>query len=217
MPAARIKEHFPNIYAECKSVGVDITREAIPVVPAAHYSCGGVTVDERVRSSIQNLYAIGEVCCTGLHGANRLASTSLLEGLVWGNRAALDIESRLASDSRAVELSLQDVPPWDESGLTEDSDPDHIQGDMQTIQNIMWHYVGLIRSRDRLSRAIRELRHLQNEIETFYSVTKLSDGLIGLRNAVEVALIVAQAARHNRQSLGCHYRSDAVQVGDRFL
>jgi L-aspartate oxidase len=88
---------------------------------------------------------------------------------------------------------------------------------MQTIQNIMWHYVGLIRSSDRLSRAIRELRHMQNEIETFYSVTKLSDGLIGLRNAVEVALIVAQAARHNRQSRGCHFRSDAVQVGDRLL
>ena len=103
-------------------------------------------------------------------------------------------------------LGRADVPPWDESGLTQDSDPALIQGDMQTIQNIMWHYAGLIRSGDRLSRAIRELRHLQNEIKTFYSSTKLSDGLIGLRNAVEVALIVAQAARHNRQSRGCHYR-----------
>ena len=217
MPAARIKERFPNIYAECKRVGVDITRESIPVVPAAHYFCGGVVVDEWGRSSIQNLYAIGEVSCTGLHGANRLASTSLLEGLVWGNRAALDIESRLSSDTLHASPPLQEVPPWDESGLTEDSDPALIQGDMQTIQNIMWHYVGLIRSTDRLSRAIRELRHLQNEIENFYSITKLSDGLIGLRNAVEVALIVAQAARHNRQSRGCHYRSDAVQVGDRLL
>ena len=217
MPAAEIKHRFPNIYAECKRVGVDITREAIPVVPAAHYFCGGVAVDEWGRSSIQNLYAIGEVSCTGLHGANRLASTSLLEGLVWGNRAALDIESRLSSDSRPATPSLQEVPPWDESGLTEDSDSALIQGDIQTIQNIMWHYVGLIRSSDRLSRAISELRHLQNEIENFYSVTRLSDGLIGLRNAVEVAFIVAQAARHNRQSRGCHYRSDAVQVGDRLL
>jgi L-aspartate oxidase len=217
MPAGRIKERFPNIYTECKRVGVDITRDAIPVVPAAHYFCGGVAVDEWGRSSIQNLYAIGEVSCTGLHGANRLASTSLLEGLVWGNRAALDIENRLSLDSRPATPSLEEVPPWDESGLTEESDPALIQGDMQTIQNIMWHYVGLIRNSDRLSRAIRELRHLQNEIETFYSITKLSDGLIGLRNAVEVALLVAQAARHNRQSRGCHYRSDAVQVGDRLL
>jgi L-aspartate oxidase len=198
-------------------VGVDITRDAIPVVPAAHYSCGGVAVDEWGRSSIQNLYAVGEVSCTGLHGANRLASTSLLEGLVWGNRCALDIESHLSSDARPAAPPLQEVPPWDESGLIEDSDPALIQGDMQTIQNIMWHYVGLIRSSDRLSRAIRELRHLQNEIETFYSITRLSDGLIGLRNAVEVALIVAQAARHNRQSRGCHYRADAVQAGDRLL
>jgi L-aspartate oxidase len=217
MPSAEIKQRFPNIYAECKRVGVDITREAIPVVPAAHYFCGGVAVDEWGRSSIQNLYAIGEVSCTGLHGANRLASTSLLEGLVWGNRAAIDIEARLSLDSRPATPSLSEVPPWDESGLTEDSDTALIQGDMQTIQNIMWHYVGLIRSGDRLSRAIRELRHLQNEIETFYSITRLSDGLIGLRNAVEVALIVALAARHNRQSRGCHYRSDAVQVGDRLL
>jgi L-aspartate oxidase len=217
MPAAKIKKRFPNIYSECRRAGLNITREPIPVVQAAHYFCGGVAVDEWGRSSIQNLYAIGEVSCTGLHGANRLASTSLLEGLVWGQRAALDIEACLSSDNPPVTPPLQEVPPWDESGLIEDPDPALIQGDMQTIQNIMWHYVGLIRNGDRLSRAIRELRHLQNEIETFYRVTKLSDGLIGLRNAVEVALLVASAARHNRQSRGCHFRSDAVQVGDRLL
>jgi L-aspartate oxidase len=216
MPAAKIKARFPNIYAECKRVGIDITREPIPVVPAAHYFCGGVAVDEWGRTSIDNLYAVGEVSCTGLHGANRLASTSLLEGLVWGNRAARQIEAVLEKGPPRTP-SLEDVPPWDESGLTQDSDPALIQGDMQTIQNIMWHYVGLIRSGDRLSRAIRELSHLQNEIETFYRKTKLSDGLIGLRNAVEVALIIARAARHNRQSRGCHYRTDAMQVGDRLL
>jgi L-aspartate oxidase len=217
MPAEKIKERFPNIYAECKRVGIDITREPIPVVPAAHYSCGGVAVDEWGRSSIQNMYAVGEVSCTGLHGANRLASTSLLEGLVWGNRAAQDIEARLSADPGPAVPSLDEVPPWDESGLTQDSDPALIQGDMQTIQNIMWHYVGLVRSGDRLSRAIRELRHMQNEIETFYRKTKLSDGLIGLRNAVEVGLIVGEAARHNRQSRGCHFRSDSVDGGDRLL
>ena len=214
MPADELMKRFPNIYAECLRVGIDITREAIPVVPAAHYFCGGVQVDLAGRTSIQNLYAVGEVSCTGLHGANRLASTSLLEGLVWGTRAALDI---IQAGTLGPVPAPENIPVWDETGLTQDSDPALIQGDMQTIQNIMWHYVGLIRSGDRLSRAIRELRHLQNETETFYRKTKLSDGLIGLRNAVEVALIIAQAARHNRQSRGCHYRVDAVNIGDRLL
>ncbi|RIK25488.1 MAG: L-aspartate oxidase [Anaerolineae bacterium] len=179
-----IRERFPNIYATCLKAGIDITREPIPVVPAAHYFCGGVQVDEWGRTNIANLYAVGEVSCTGLHGANRLASTSLLEGLVWGNRAGEDIVKR---DN--ISLYVENVPAWDESGLTDDRDPALIQGDMQTIQNIMWHYVGLVRSGDRLSRAIRELRHLQNEIETFYRTTKLSDGLIGLRNAVIIGSI----------------------------
>jgi L-aspartate oxidase len=173
-------------------------------------------VDEWSRSNIQNLYAVGEISCTGVHGANRLASTSLLEGLVWGNRAAMEIERTL--DFAGLQPEFDDIPPWDESNLSAEPDPALIQGDMQTIQNIMWHYVGLVRSGDRLSRAIRELRHLWNEIETFYRTTKLSDGLIGLRNAVEVALNVAQAAQHNRQSRGCHYRQDAVEwEGDRLI
>ncbi len=214
MDPEHLRQRFPNIYAECLRVGIDITREPIPVVPAAHYFCGGVQADSWGRTSIQNLYAVGEVSCTGLHGANRLASTSLLEGLVWGYRAAADIAQNLHPEQIPAP---NEIPVWDETGLTQDSDPALIQGDMQTIQNIMWHYVGIIRSGDRLSRAIRELRHLQNEIETFYRTVKLSDGLIGLRNAVEVALVIAQAARHNRQSMGCHYRVDAVDIGDRLL
>ena len=217
MPADAIRERFPFIYEECLKVGLDISREPVPVVPAAHYFCGGVLVDEWARSTIHNLYAVGEISCTGVHGANRLASTSLLEGLVWGNRAAQEIERSL-DERHHRRPTLDDVPPWDESGLRDEPDPALIQGDMQTIQNIMWHYVGLVRSGDRLSRAIRELRHLWNEIETFYRTTKLSDGLIGLRNAVEVALIVAHAAQHNRQSRGCHYRQDSVSVtGDRLI
>ncbi len=208
MEAEAIRARFPNIYAACLKAGVDITREPIPVVPAAHYFCGGVLVDLNGRSSIENLYAVGEVSCTGLHGANRLASTSLLEGLTWGYRAALDIAARLKEGTPP--LPLDSVPPWDESGLTAEPDPALIQGDMQTIQNIMWHYVGIARSGDRLSRAIRELRHLWNEIETFYRSTRLSDGLIGLRNAVEAALIVAQAARHNPRSRGAHFRVDSA-------
>ncbi|MFH2102882.1 MAG: L-aspartate oxidase [Chloroflexota bacterium] len=217
MAADKIRARFPNIFAECQRVGINITREPIPVVPAAHYFCGGVMVDEWGHSNIRSLYALGEVSCTGVHGANRLASTSLLEGLVWGTRVAADIETHLADDPQPAIPAREDVPPWDESGLTQDTDPALIQGDMQTIQNIMWHYVGLIRSGDRLSRAIRELRHMQNEVETFYRTTRLSDGLIGLRNAVEAALTIAQAARHNRQSRGCHYRVDSVDGGDRLL
>ncbi len=211
MPADAIRERFPNIYTTCLQAGIDITREPIPVVPAAHYSCGGVWVNEWGSSTIENLYAVGEVSCTGLHGANRLASTSLLEGLVWGERAGRRIEEQLSHEPLPKIPSLADVPRWDESGLFADADPALIQGDMQTIQNIMWHYVGLVRSADRLSRAIRELRHLWNEIETFYRTTRLGDGLIGLRNAVEVALIVAQSALHNRQSRGCHFRQDSVK------
>jgi L-aspartate oxidase len=217
MPAQKIRDRFPFIYSECLKSGIDITSEPIPVVPAAHYFCGGVLVNEWGRTSIANLYAIGEISCTGVHGANRLASTSLLEGLVWGNRAAQHIEESV-KPSEMKKPNFEDVPPWDESGLTAESDPALIQGDMQTIQNIMWHYVGLARTTDRLSRAIRELRHLWNEIETFYRTTKLSDGLIGLRNAIEVALIVAQAAQHNRQSRGCHYRKDSGPIaGERLI
>jgi len=217
MPSEKIRERFPYIYEQCLKVGIDFSREPVPVVPAAHYFCGGVLVNEWGNTNIENLYAIGEISCTGVHGANRLASTSLLEGLVWGNRSAVDIEKML-NKGRSQRPAFDDIPRWDESGLSADPDPALIQGDMQTIQNIMWHYVGLVRNGDRLSRAIRELRHLWNEIETFYRTTKLSDGLIGLRNAVEVALIVAQAAQHNRQSRGCHYRQDAVVLeGDRLI
>lgn len=218
MSPSAIQKRFPNIYSSCLKAGVDISREPVPVVPAAHYSCGGVRVDEWGHTNIQNLYAIGEVSCTGVHGANRLASTSLLEGLVWGERAARHIDRAFREGSLGPPVDTGQVPPWDDGGLTAEADPALIQGDMQTIQNIMWHYVGLVRSSDRLSRAIRELRHLWNEIETFYRTTRLSDGLIGLRNAVEVALIVAQAARHNHASRGCHFRQDAAALeGERLI
>ena len=192
MPAAAIRERFPNILTVSSS-SADITQ-TMPVGAGAQFL--GAYVDEWGRSSIESLYAVGEISCTGVHGANRLASTSLLEGLVWGDRAARQIEATLQQQP-ASPAEFANVPSWDESGLTADADPALIQGDMQNIQNIMWHYVGLVRSAERLSRAIRELRHLWNEIETFYRTTKLDDGLIGLRTAVEVALIVAQAALQN--------------------
>ena len=218
MPPEAIRARFPSIYERCRQAGFDLAHEPVPVVPAAHYFCGGVLVDEWGRSSVQNLYAVGEVSCTGLHGANRLASTSLLEGLVWGSRAAQRLEEAFLSGEMPRPPAAEAIPRWDETGLVAEPDPTLIQGDMQTIQSLMWNYVGLVRSPEGLSRAIRELRHLLNEIETFYRAAKLSDGLIGLRNAVEAALIVAEAARHNPQSRGCHYRRGAIQgEGDRLI
>ncbi len=204
LPADRIRERFPTIHARCLELGLDIARQPIPVVPAAHYFCGGVWTDLWGRTTVHNLYAVGEVACTGVHGANRLASTSLLEGLVWGDRAARDIAAR---GSIAI-VSRDQVPPWEETGV-EEPDPALIWRDMRTIQHTMWHYVGLARSAGRLARALRDLRHLKEEIDDFYRTSRLSDALIGLRHAVQAALIVAEAAYQNRQSRGCHYRDDS--------
>jgi L-aspartate oxidase len=204
-PADWIRERFPRIHAHCLTLGIDITRQPIPVVPAAHYACGGVLVDLSGRSSLAGLYAVGEVSCTGVHGANRLASTSLLEGLVWGARAAEDVRAFgvVAAPAEGT------APAWDVSDLRFDADPALVQGDMQTIRNVMWHYVGLVRSEHRLNRAIRELSQLALSTEDFYRLARLNDGLVGLRNAVQVALLVARAARRNRASRGCHHREDA--------
>jgi L-aspartate oxidase len=206
MGPRRIKERFPTIYRRCLEAGVDITQELIPVVPAAHYFCGGVWVDEWGRSTLRNLYAVGEVSCTGVHGANRLGSASLLEGLVWGWRAAQDI-TRLISQSEPLRVNPADIPSWYDTGRYV-ADPALITQDMSTIKHMMWNYVGLVRSSHRLSRAIDELRHLRSEIDKFYHTAKLSDPLIGLRNSVQAALTVASAAWENRNSRGCHYRED---------
>lgn len=203
MPAERIQERFPTIHTRCLELGLDITRQPIPVVPAAHYFCGGVWTDLWGRTTVRNLYAVGEVACTGVHGANRLASTSLLEGLVWGDRTARDIAAR----GSIAAISPDQVPPWEETGM-EEPDPALIWRDMRTIQHTMWHYVGLARSAGRLARALRDLRHLQEAIDDFYRASRLSDNLIGLRHAVQAALIVAEAAYQNRRSRGCHYRDD---------
>ncbi len=205
MPDWRIKERFPTIYQTCLDYGVDITRELIPVVPAVHYFCGGVWVDEWGRSTIHNLYAAGEVSCTGVHGANRLGSASLLEGVVWGARAAQEAVRTL---SAGLTTDPANIPPWDDSMSMYDTDPALFQQDMETIRRTMWYYVGLIRATYRLRRAIDDLRHLQREIDFFYRHTHLSDELIGLRNAVQNALIIARAAWENPVSRGCHYRQD---------
>ncbi|MBN1406542.1 MAG: L-aspartate oxidase [Calditrichaceae bacterium] len=199
-----IKERFPNIYSSCLQNGVDIAREPAPIVPAAHYACGGIWVDQWSRTSLENFYAVGEAACTGVHGANRLASTSLLEGLIWGNRAAQDIAKTIKDYQKP---KAEDIPPWQPAG-SDEPDPALISQDMSSIKNIMWNYVGLVRNAHRLQRALRELRNLENEIERFYRVTKLSDGIIGLRNAIRTAIIVTSAAWSNKRSMGCHYREN---------
>ncbi len=197
-----ILKHFPTIRASCLQHGVDIATDLVPVVPAAHYTCGGVWVDAWGRTTLEDLYAIGEVACTGLHGANRLASTSLLEGLVWGQRAAVDIEQSLPSKLR---ISPDQIPPWQDDGL-DIPDPVLIQQDFSAIKHIMWNYVGLIRTTNRLSRALSELRNLETEILRFYRRSRLTDELIGLRHAVRSANLVAEAAWANKRSMGAHYR-----------
>jgi L-aspartate oxidase len=202
LPADRIAERFPNIRRDGLAYGVDIARDLVPVVPAAHYACGGVWADEWGRTSLDRLYAVGEVSCTGLHGANRLASASLLEGLVWGYRAAQDI-LRDRADRRAP--GPGDIRPWEDLG-GEPAEPALVSQDTATIRHIMWSYVGLVRTTRGLDRAVSELSHLEHAIGDFYAATRLTDGLLGLRNTVRTASMVAEAARANTHSVGCHYR-----------
>lgn len=209
LDAASIRERFPTVYAACRQAGVDITHEPIPVVPAAHYICGGVLVDEWGRTTIEGLYAAGEVSCSGVHGANRLASTSLLEGLVWGDRAGRDIASR--TDLRLVAADA--IPPWEDVGDNALADPVLLYRDRRTIQHLMWLYVGLARSTHRLARALSDLNHLWETIDHFYRTTRLSDDLIGLRNMAQAAWVITRAAWHNRGSRGAHYREDARPDG----
>ncbi len=203
MDPDRIKARFPHIYETCLKFGIDITKEPIPVVPAVHFACGGIKTNMWAETEMKRLFAAGEVACTGLHGANRLASTSLLEGLVFGNRAARRIKEKWD------ELS-QDFPepvPWVDTGEYE-PDPALIQQDWITLKHIMWNYVGLVRTEKRLKRAIYDLRHLWWEVEEFYRKAKITRQLIELRNGILTGLVIARAAYTNRESRGCHYRKD---------
>ncbi|MCX6538768.1 MAG: L-aspartate oxidase [Acidobacteria bacterium] len=202
-PADWIRTRFPGIHAKCREVGIDITSQRIPVVPAAHYSCGGIAVDQWGRSSMHRLRAVGEVSCTGLHGANRLASTSLLECLVWGTRAGEDVARAVASGD---DFYLPEIAPWQYE--TEAVDPALVAQDWLTIRQTMWNYVGLVRTRKRLDRAEQILRELHLEVGRFYARSELNDGLIGLRNGIQTALVVLLAATEARESRGCHYRVD---------
>lgn len=202
LPRERIEAEFPTIRERLLPYGIDVATDLVPVVPAAHYACGGVWVDVWGRSTVAQLYAVGEVACTGVHGANRLASTSLLEGVVWGTRVA-----RRVGQDRPLQppMDPDDIPLWQDLSL-EDPDPALISQDMSAIKHVMWNYVGLARTTRRLARAIRELRHLETSIEAFYRATRLTDSLLGLRNAARTASLVADAAWQNRRSMGAHWR-----------
>lgn len=202
-PADQLRERFPSIYTMCMQRGIDLTREPIPVVPAAHYSCGGIGTDDCGRTNIDRLRAVGEVACTGLHGANRLASTSLLECLVWGTRAGAAAAEHIASRE---DFYFPEIAEWRYE--REPADPALIAQDWLTIQHTMWNYVGLVRSEKRLNRAMRVLRELDLEIARFYEKCEVSDSIIGLRNGILAALLILEGAVQCRESRGCHYRLD---------
>ena len=198
-----IKKRFPTIYEYCLEHKVDISKEPIPVVPAAHYTCGGVKTNLVGQTNLHNLYAVGEVASTGLHGSNRLASTSLLEGLCFGYLAAENILATISEESLYDSASIQD---WRTSD--QDFDIALVTQDIQTLKQTMWNYLGLKRSKSRMNRARAMFGEMTEEIHKFYKHAKLHDDLIGLRNAVEVGSLVLNASVRNKKSSGCFFRED---------
>ena len=195
--ASWIKSRFPTIYTHCLNIGIDITSKAIPVVPAAHYSCGGISVNLKGESSLKRLYAIGEVSFTGVHGANRLASTSLLECLVWGYLSGKN------ASKKTTRYKIPKTNNWIQE--SQEVDKTLITQDWLIIKNTMWNYVGLVRTRERLRNAQLILRNLQHDIEKFYQTAKLTPDIIGLRNGIQTSVAITTAALEDRVSRGCHY------------
>ena len=188
-----------------------MTREPIPVVPAAHYMCGGVVTDLVGRTDIQGLYAIGETACTGLHGANRLASNSLIEALVYAHTAAAQAEADLA---QAKKRALPEAPEWDETGTTDSDEVIMVSHNWDEIRRLMWNYVGIVRSNKRLERALRRIENIQNEIREYYWDFKVDAGFIELRNIAMVAELIIKCAQHRKESRGLHYSIDYPQRND---
>ncbi|MCS3556715.1 MULTISPECIES: L-aspartate oxidase [unclassified Sphingobacterium] len=204
-----IIKHFPNIYEKCLSIGLDMSKDFIPVTPAAHYLCGGIYVDDFGRSSIQNLYACGECSSTGLHGANRLASNSLLEALVYAHRIYLDATKVISTADYAV-----GVPEWDDSKAKLSNEDILVTHNLRECQKVMSDYVGIVRSDFRLERALNRLHLLYGETEDFYRHTKLSVKLCELRNVIQVAFIVTKSALLRKESRGLHFTTDYPQHAD---
>jgi L-aspartate oxidase len=198
---AFLKEHFPTIYGRCLELGIDITKQPIPVVPAAHYTCGGVVTDMAGRTDLPGLYAVGETSYTGLHGANRLASNSLLECLVLGRAAAQHIQSQPKQPARAL-------PAWDESRVTDADEEVVIANNWDELRRFMWNYVGIVRTTKRLERAQHRIGLLKEEIDEYYANFRITPDLLELRNLVEVASLIVSSALSRRESRGLHFSRD---------
>ncbi|MFT6734052.1 MAG: L-aspartate oxidase [Polaribacter sp.] len=211
-----IINHFPTIYQRLLTLGIDITKEAIPIVPAAHYTCGGVVVDKSSETDLPNLYAIGEVSFTGLHGANRMASNSLLECLVFAKNAA---ESILAQELKPnLSSALADeqilIPNWDESQVSDSDEDVVISHNWHELRHLMWNYVGIVRTTKRLERAKRRIELLKQEVKDYYSNFKISSDLLELRNLITVAELIIECAMRRKESRGLHYTLDYPETTD---
>jgi L-aspartate oxidase len=200
-PVEFLRAHFPNIYAKCLSLGIDITKEPIPVVPAAHYTCGGVVTDLNGRTEVEHLYAVGEVSCTGLHGANRLASNSLLECLVFAEAVRNNISAHGVID-------MPSLPPWDESRVTNADEEVILSHNWDELRRFMWDYVGIVRTNKRLERAMHRILLLNAEITEYYSNFRVSNDLIELRNLLQTAELIVRSAMLRKESRGLHYSLD---------
>ncbi|KQD04902.1 L-aspartate oxidase [Acinetobacter soli] len=207
-PAAFIQEHFPTLYARLLELGIDITTDMIPVVPAAHYTCGGVVVDENSQTDLEGLYAIGETSYTGLHGANRMASNSLLECFVYGMGAASDIERKFTQP-----FDFPDVPAWDDSQVTNADEDVVILQNWDELRSTMWNYVGIVRTTKRLQRALHRIEMLKSEITEYYQDYRVSKNLIELRNLVLVSEMIVRCAMQRKESRGLHYTLDYPELG----
>jgi len=209
----KFTEHFPNIYEKCLSLGIDITKSLIPVAPAAHYSCGGIKTDEWGRSSIRNLYACGECSSTGLHGANRLASNSLLEAMVFSHRCYLDSVSQLSETSKNFPINLWrgvggEIPDWNAQGTSEPKEMILITQSLKELQQVMSDYVGIVRNDVRLQRAMRRIDLLWEETEQLYESSTVSPQLLELRNMITVGYLIIKGASFRKESRGLHYNTD---------
>ena len=204
-----LPERFPHVFQNCLDRGIDIRHEPIPVVPAAHYFCGGILVDRFGRTSLNGLYAVGECSCTGVHGANRLASTSLLEALLWGKSAGDHIAKSIKSSSKDLKNLHDAIEDWRPSGDERNDDPALIAQDWASIRNTMWNYVGITRTTARLSRAFEDLRDLSRHLHNFYRSSTLSRAVVDLFHGCQTAYLITQAALRNTRDIGCHHRIDA--------
>ena len=201
--------HFPNIYEKCKSIGIDPLKDFIPVVPACHYTCGGILTDEMGKTSIKNLYAAGECTCSGLHGANRLASNSLLEGLVFGQRMSISILEKIDL------LSIKEgIPNWDAEGTTQPKEMVLLTQSLKELKEIMSSYVGIVRTDVRIKRALDRLFLLYRETEMLYNSTIISPQLCELRNLITIAYLVTKSAGMRKESRGLHYNTDYPEKFD---